>query len=98
MTKLNPALRAELAKLDAEQVFELLGEIVQPSIGTPFTVEDDAFTDALAPIEAAYDAAYKGLAAIVSGEDADPEAAFWAEADYRYEQRRDEIAERDLPY
>lgn len=98
MSKLPAALRAELAKLDAEQVLDLLGEIVQPSIDTPFTVEDDAFMGALAPIEAAYDAAYEGLAAIVSGEDADPEAELWDEADYRYEQRRDKIAERDIPY
>lgn len=100
-TKLNAVLRAELAKLDAEQMLELLGEIVQPSIDTPFAVEDDAFTDALLPVEQAYSAAFAGLQAAALGEDTDPDAKFWNEADRRYDEARDaraDITDRDLPY
>ena len=98
-TKLPLALRNELAKLDAEQVLELLGEIVQPSIATPFADLPEDFADALLPVEQAYSGAFASLQSIALGEDADPDAAFWNEADRRYDERRDaDITERDLPY
>lgn len=99
MSKLPAALRAELAKLDCEQMLELLGEIVQPSIHTPFADMTDEFADALLPVEQAYSAAYKSLEAVVTGENVDPEAVFWNEADRRYDEARDAaITEIDLPY
>lgn len=64
----NPTLRAELARLDLEQMLKLLGEIVEPSIYSPFTAEDDVFTDALEPVREAYCNAYRELAYVAAGD------------------------------
>lgn len=60
----SPALRDELGKLDREQLLQLLGEIVEPSIHTPFDAyaQSEDFMDELEPITAAYRAAYARLA------------------------------------
>lgn len=79
----SSTLRAELAKLDDEQIATLLGEILEPSIETPFTMGDDLI-DAMAPISAAYVTAYPLFC------EPDPDAALWNEADPRYDERRDE--------
>jgi hypothetical protein len=64
MSAFSPLLKAELAKLDQEQILSLLGEIVEPSIHTPFDVDalSDDFMEALDPVTAAYRAAYARLA------------------------------------
>ena len=79
----STVLRTELSKLDDEQIAVLLGEILEPSINTPFTMGDDLI-DAMAPISAAYVAAYPLIT------EPDPDAEFWNEADHRYDERRDE--------
>jgi hypothetical protein len=60
-------LIAELGKLDHQQILTLLGEIVEPSIYTPFDTSED-FDEALEPITVAYRAAYAKLNAIAGGE------------------------------
>jgi hypothetical protein len=63
----NATLIAELRKLDDEQILTLLGEIVEPSIYTPFDTSED-FDEALEPITDAYRAAYAKLNAIAGGD------------------------------
>lgn len=68
---MSPALRAELARLTLSERFDLLGELLEPTMGGPFDhahVEDeeDAVTDALAPVTAAYCAAYADVRAILA--------------------------------
>lgn len=92
----SPALRAELGKLDVAQILSLLGEIVEPSIYTPFDYDED-FQEGLGPVTSAYQDAYKSLACIVAGEHGDPEAAYWNEADYRYDESRDARADFNSP-
>ena len=64
-------LRAELGKLDIEQILSLLGEILEPSIHTPFDYDED-FADALIPVIAAYRDAYDDLACVAAGEHIEP--------------------------
>lgn len=80
---ISATLRAELAKLDDEQIGDLLGEILEPSINTPFTMGDDLI-DAMAPISAAYVAAYPLIT------EPDPDASLWANADRLHDERGDE--------
>ena len=56
----SPILCAELAKLDDAAILTLLGEIVEPSIHTPFATSE-AFDDALTPVTDAYRDAYDHL-------------------------------------
>ena len=67
----TPALRAELGKLDETGILDLLGEILEPSIISPFDYSED-FADALIPAIKAYHAAYKDLACVAAGEHIEP--------------------------
>lgn len=60
-TTLPQSLRAQLATLDDAQIVELLGEILDASIASPFRTSDELY-DALMPVSAAYRAAYDTLA------------------------------------
>jgi hypothetical protein len=62
--RLSPALVAELGKLNRAQLLDLLGEIVEPSIHTPFAddAQSEDFLEELEPVTAAYRAAYARLA------------------------------------
>lgn len=64
MNRLSDTLIAELGKLDRSQLLHLLGEIVEPSIHTPFAADaqTDDFLEELEPVTAAYRAAYARLA------------------------------------
>ena len=66
-TTFSPALRAELGKLDVAQILSLLGEIVEPSIHTPFDYDED-FQETLSPVTDAYRDAYKSLAYVAAGD------------------------------
>lgn len=66
-TKFSPALRAELGKLDVVQILSLLGEIVEPSHGGPFDLDED-FLEALESVTDAYRDAYKSLAYVAAGD------------------------------
>ena len=90
-TIIPAAVREALSRFDKRQIFWLLGEILEPSVGEPLLVTDDsqdAFYDALAPIVEAYEKAYDSLYAIINDE-GDPDAAYWRGSDERYEMRRD---------
>ena len=93
--QLSPTLRAELAKLDAAGIIDLLGEILEPSIKSPITVCDDAFDDALHPVKCAFIDAYDALT-VAASPAIDPDAALYARADYLYECARDARMEREL--
>ena len=66
-TTFSPALRAELGKLDVAQILDLLGEIVEPSIYTPFDYDED-FQETLSPVTDAYRETYSRLVYAASGE------------------------------
>ena len=92
----SPILRAELAKLDDAQILALLGEIVEPSQGGPICTKDD-FHEELTSIRDAYSKAYKGLLCTAYGEHLDPDAAYWAEADRRHDERvRDDFSSQEI--
>lgn len=93
-TRLNPLLRAQLAQLDAEQVLELLGEILEPSADSPFTLDNDAFFDALEPVGAAYIAEARRLQIAAEGGADDPDASFFDAVDRAYDARRDALCGR----
>lgn len=65
---LTTTLRNELAKLDPAGILELLGEIVEPSIKSPFDAAafSDDFDDALHPVKCTYIDAYDALVAASS--------------------------------
>lgn len=88
-TRLNPLLRAQLAQLDAEQVLELLGEILDPSVDNPFRYDNEQFDDALHRVTAAYQASYGRLRDAAEGRCADPDASFFDRADRLYDETRD---------
>jgi hypothetical protein len=54
---------ATLKNFNEEQIFWLLGEIVEPSIDGPFAGIDDDFSDDLIPITKAYRDSYDHIAA-----------------------------------
>ena len=93
-TRLNPLLRAQLAQIDAGQVLELLGEILEPSVNSPFTLDNDAFFDALEPVGAAYIAAFRRLRAAADGDAIDHDASFFDAVDRAYDERRDALCGR----
>jgi hypothetical protein len=64
---LSPTLRAELAKMNDAEILHLLGEIINPSINSPFETSDD-LNDELIPVNEAYCEAYRSLEYVVSGE------------------------------
>ncbi len=88
MSALSPALRTELVKLTLAQQLDLLGELVEPSIRTPFDTngdQQDEWFDVLAPVTEAYVAAFRALQAV-----ADPQPlSGWHDdaADRRYFER-----------
>lgn len=88
-TRLNPLLRAQLAQLGAEQVLELLGEILEPSIDNPFRYDNEQFDDALHRVTAAYQASYGRLRDAAEGLHADPDASFFDRVDRLYDETRD---------
>lgn len=90
-TALSTTLRAQLAHLDAGQVLELLGEILEPSVNSPFTFDNDAFFDALEPVGAAYIAAFRRLRAAADGDAIDHDASFFDAVDRAYDERRDAL-------
>jgi hypothetical protein len=68
----NFGLCAELKKLSPEERFDLLGQLLEPSIHSPFDHdwdEEDAVTDALAPIADAYRLAYADVRAVLDEAD-----------------------------
>jgi len=78
---LSPTLLAELHKLDDEQIADLLGEILDPSVHCPFDASE-GLLDAMAPISAAYRAAYPLWS------EPDPDAGIGNAADRAYDERR----------
>lgn len=93
-TRLSPALRAQLSQLDAGQVLELLGEILEPSADSPFAIDNDAFFDALEPVGAAYIAEARRLQIAADGGADDPDASFFDAVDRAYDARRDALCGR----
>jgi hypothetical protein len=60
---ISPTLRAELAELTDAQIFDLLGEILEPSVNSPFDGQSEDLSEALEPITAAYCDAFKAVQA-----------------------------------
>lgn len=81
-------------KLDAAEVVEVLGWIVQPDIHSPVDWENDALIDALSPIEKAYSAAFADIADALNPTPISRAEREADEADYRYEEYRDRMMER----
>lgn len=77
---MNPALRAELHRLTPADRFTLLGELLEPSLNSPFDhdfAEEDAVTDALMPVLAAFSAAYDDVRAVLDEAVAGPGRPVW---------------------
>jgi len=79
--------RDQFAQLSPAEVIDVLGWIVEPGINSPVADVPDDLADAMQPITEAYQAAYKAMANVL---DPDPRDRAADEADYRYEQWRDE--------
>lgn len=68
MADIPATLRTELEKLNTEQVLLLLGKILQPTLRGPLSHIPDEFFDALWKVEQAFNAAYKQLEFVATGE------------------------------
>lgn len=87
MTHLNPTLRGQLASLTDEGLFELLGELLEPSVKSPVMFDDEDIYEELHDTIKAYQNAYENVRRILDGEVERDRVA--DEADYRYEEMRD---------
>ena len=61
MADLPDALRAELAKLDMEQILALLCELFNPTMDGPFSNVTERFSEELAVVDVAFEKAYRRL-------------------------------------
>jgi len=83
------AFRAHFAALSPADAMKALGWLLEPGIGDPEPELTDDLIDALAPVTKAYQDAYAAIAAALDPETTARDRAA-DEADYRYEQWRDE--------
>lgn len=77
---LPPAFRAEAWKLNDAQIAELIGELLDMSAASPFQQMGEELFEALAPVGAAYRAAYGEIARVVEAQRYDPTDAERREA------------------
>ena len=80
--------RTQFANLTEAEVLTVLGWILEPAVNDPEPEMSEALIDALMPVTKAYTETYDVAHRIVTGEY--ERDRLDDEADYRYEQRRDQ--------